>query len=342
MPPSENTIAIHYARALTDSARRQGLDPTLILSPAGLSEEVLERRDLRMSAEQFSALLLAFWRVTDDEFLGMSQHPSRHGSFTLMAKQAVHQQDLRKVYRHICRFYSLVSEDFRFALEETPEEARVTFSLHDPRTDPDHMLIEFFLLLWHRFPSWLTGASIRLSRLDLDFAEPAHVAEYKLIYPCATRFNAGRNALVFSPQELERPVVQSMETLRNHLDHAPLTWVNKQRLFPRYSGRVRRVLEAAPGSGIKAVCAQLGTSERTLRRRLADEETTFQAIRDQTRRNLAIRLLCQDAVPVSVISERLGFADPAAFSRAFRKWTGQPPLHYRRQLMPDEMRRTTG
>ena len=336
MTHSENTIAIHYARALRDSARRQGLDPARILQPAGLSEELLQRQNLRISAEQFSHLLLTFWRVTDDEFLGMSQHPSRHGSFPLMAKQAVYQPDLRKVYRHISRFYSLVSEDLRFTLEETRTEARFVLTLKDPSTDPDHMLIEFFLLLWHRFPSWLTGGSIRLKRLELAFGVPAHVDEYKLIYPCETRFDAEHNALVFRAQDLDRPVVQSMDTLRAHLDNTPLTWINKQRLFPRYSGRVRRTLESSPGLGIKEVCNVLNTSERTLRRRLSDEETTFQAIRDQTRRNIAIRLLCQeDALPVSVISDRLGFSDPAAFSRAFRKWTGHPPVNYRRVAFPD-------
>ena len=335
MTYSENTIAIHYARALCDSARRQGLEPTQILHPAGLTQDLLLRSDLRMSTEQFANLLLTFWRVTDDEFLGMSQHPSRHGSFPLMAKQAVYLPDLRKVYRHISRFYSLVSEDFGFALEENDTESRFTLTLKNPATDPDHMLIEFFLLLWHRFPSWLTGGSIRLKRLEMAFEVPAHVDEYKLIYPCEHRFNSEQNALVFASRDLERPVVQSMDTLRVHLDNTPLTWINKQRLFPRFSGRVRRTLEADPGIGIKDVCDQLGISERTLRRRLTDEDTTFQTIRDQTRRNLAIRLLCQeDAVPISVISDRLGFSDPAAFSRAFRKWTGQPPVNYRKETLP--------
>ena len=73
----------------------------------------------------------------------------------------------------------------------------------------------------------------------------------------------------------------------------------------------------------------LNMSARTLRRRLEKEGTSYQRIKDNARRDVAISMLSRDGLTVSEVAEQVGFSDPSAFHRSFKKWTGQSPGSYR-------------
>ncbi|MGZ8336908.1 MAG: helix-turn-helix transcriptional regulator, partial [Allosphingosinicella sp.] len=77
--------------------------------------------------------------------------------------------------------------------------------------------------------------------------------------------------------------------------------------------------------GIDRIARELGLSRQTLYRRLKEEGTTFAALVDGVRRRVALRLVREQALSVKQIAYRLGFSDPAAFSRAFKRWTGSSP-----------------
>ena len=79
----------------------------------------------------------------------------------------------------------------------------------------------------------------------------------------------------------------------------------------------------------EALTGLLNMSARTLRRRLEREGTSYQRIKDNARRDLAIRLLRREGLTVSDVAERVGFSDPSSFHRSFRRWTGLAPGAYR-------------
>ena len=88
--------------------------------------------------------------------------------------------------------------------------------------------------------------------------------------------------------------------------------------------RIEAYLETGQAS-IDRVAADMGLSRQTLYRRLKDEGVTFEDLLDRLRHRLALRYLKQDHLSVKATSYRLGFSDPAAFSRAFKRWTGASP-----------------
>jgi len=98
------------------------------------------------------------------------------------------------------------------------------------------------------------------------------------------------------------------------------------------SGRLRTVLimNGCRVLGVGGAARRLGMSERSLHRRLADEGASFRRIRDDVQLRAAIEYLRDTELTVEAIAESLGFSDAANFRRAFRRWTGKPPLAYRR------------
>ncbi len=101
---------------------------------------------------------------------------------------------------------------------------------------------------------------------------------------------------------------------------------------PCFKKQVEDAVEPMLGNGeatIDRVGRQLGMSRQTLYRRLKSEGTTFEEILDAKRRQLAIRYLVVEGLSVKAAAYRLGFSDPAAFSRAFKRWTGSSPSGFR-------------
>ena len=99
-----------------------------------------------------------------------------------------------------------------------------------------------------------------------------------------------------------------------------------------FKQEVERAIEPLLGSGevgIEIVARELGMSRQTLYRRLKAEGTTFEQLLDAKRRQLAVRYLGLDGSSVKAAAYRLGFSDPAAFSRAFKRWTGISPSSFR-------------
>lgn len=326
------SISVHFALAAIQSARHCRLNEAAILEEAGISPRLLDNVHLRITPDQFSRLLRAVWREADDEFMGLTAQPSRHGVFVMMAKQAVRCRTLRGVYQHLSRFYNLTNDSVRLALLLEDQEASFSMQLHEPHRDNSFLLRDFFLLLWHRFPSWLIGQRIPLNYVAFEFSPPKHRAEYRLMFPCPARFRDRTNRLVFNAAMLDAPVVQTPETLRSYLQRVPLDWFTRQAYYPAYTRRVMDYLEKPnhlATADILSTATALHLTERTLRRKLLAEGTRFQTLKESMRRDLALHYLNQPSLSVAQIAHTLGFSEASAFTRAFKHWTGESPKTYR-------------
>lgn len=154
---------------------------------------------------------------------------------------------------------------------------------------------------------------------------------------CATCDNrafcpAGRWQQAFTPARQERQsawdgagLLASFADLLHTLVRSP----EEKRCFKKeVEQAIAPMLETGEVS-IERVARQLGMSRQTLYRRLRDEAVTFEELLEAKRRQLAIRYLGIDRLSVKVVAYKLGFSDPAAFSRAFKRWTGVSPSEFR-------------
>ncbi|GGO81460.1 transcriptional regulator [Marinobacterium nitratireducens] len=331
---SRYSISIHYARTFLSALERQGYDGETVLAQANLSRDLLHNEQVRITPHQLAALVQGLWRLGDDEFLHLTRRRSRFGTFALMASHALGGTSLRSVYHRSSHFYNLINESVRFQFEEREDRVRFSLELAAPELDRDHTLTEFLLMIWHRFPSWMIGRRIPLQRVCFSFSQPAHAAEYRLMYPAPVFHNQTFNGFEFDKEYLDSPVVQTIANLRSYLQRAPLDWFSRQAYYPTCTRRVLGLLEESESLGtatMDEIADAMHTTTRTLRRKLTEEETSFQEIKDSLRRDTAIHLLSQPNEPVASIARQLGFSEPSAFTRAFKHWTGVAPSAYRKQ-----------
>lgn len=330
-----HSVSVHFANAVLDAARQLGLNLEPILQSARLNQPLLDNPQSRITSQQFSQLMRSVWEQSDDEFLGLTTQPSKYGVFRLFADGAIQEQNLHRVYKHLCRFYSLFNQSISLSLYISKGQVELRMRQVQPEIDRNLLFRDFFLLLWHRFPGWLIGKSIPLQQVKMRGAEPAHAAEYRFMFPCPITYGHDYDAFVFSEEELVNPVTQRAENLREHFKQAPLNWFTRQEFTPVYTRRVMDYLAEyrEHEASMQDIADSVNVSERTLRRKLTEEGTSFQEIKDKLRKNMAIYYLSQPDIPISTITNKLGFSEPAAFTRAFKQWTGQTPTLYRENTL---------
>jgi AraC-like DNA-binding protein len=326
----ERTIASHFARAVLGGAQRRGYDYSGLLQQLGISPELLDEPRARIPPEQFTRLIQGLWLALDDEYLGFGQGVSKPGSFAMMCHAVIHCRNLDKALHRGLMFYSLFPDAPRLTLAR--EDEMIRLSLDDSHLwDPEHFLTESLLVIWHRFASWLIGQRIRLEHATFSYPRPEHGAEYELLFSCPLEFSAQQSSLLFHSRYLDMPLLQDERTLKQFLERSPADLLSRPDDGHSLSSQLRRLLsrDRSPWPDLEAVAAHLHISQQTLRRHLREENTSFQELKDQLRRDIAIYHLGRNDLPLQQIAEQLGFSEPSAFHRAFKKWTGLTPGAYR-------------
>ncbi|NIB43025.1 AraC family transcriptional regulator [Pseudomaricurvus alkylphenolicus] len=330
-----HTVASYFARAHLAAGVRIGLDESELLQFAAISPKLLNQPASRLAPKQLARLMVKIMQQADDEFLGLTRQPARFGLFILLAERLILSNNLRDAMLETKRFYDLVSPALSFEIQEQGDEVSITIKLTDPELDPDNTLIEFLLLVWHRFPSWLIGQVIPMKKVQFMHAPPGHVEEYRLLYPSAREFHQPRYALVWPREVLDLPIHRNADQLRRYISQVPLQWFRKPRFADFQTERVMQILEQSSNphlTTLEDVAEQLHMTSRTLRRKLTAEGSRFQQMKDDLRRDQAIYWLSQDNVSINEAGERVGYTETASFIRAFKSWTGMSPGQYKKGL----------
>ncbi len=200
------------------------------------------------------------------------------------------------------------------------------------------ILDAYALSAWHRFFGWLTGRHLELQRVDFVGQAPRSAGKYRELFCCPVYFGQPANLLYFDSASLRLPVVHTEESVDDFLRTAPyqLLTMTRDRHGQSLVSRVRAMIghDFSDGfPGFDTISRALNMSAPTLRRRLKKEGTTFQQLKDQCRREAACRYLGQADLSINTVADRLGFTDPSAFHRSFKKWTGMTPGAFRSGLL---------
>lgn len=330
------SIAISFARQALRCASRQGHDGERLARAAGISPSMLASDHVRISPQSFASLWLSVARVLDDEFFGLDRRRMKVGSYAVLCRAALRCTTLAAALRQIIDIVNVMLDDIALQLTVSGDDAQLTLvdTLHRPLLDPRDRPFahETLFVLVNGLACWLIGRRIEILAARFAYPEPEHGREYRLIFCTHLSFDAAATVIRFPSLYLKASVVRSERSAREFLRAAPATFLLKYRNDGSPAARVRRLLrDSPPGSwpSFECLAGQLGLSVSTLRRALEQEGMPYLAIKDSLRRDRAIHFLTHTSLGMSDIATELGYAEPSAFHRAFKKWTGVSPGDYR-------------
>lgn len=328
-PVSLTTVSVGFIQDWLDALQSR-------CSPGAL-ESLLERAGLqpepggRVTLNEITVLYQLAAVETGDEMMGLWSRPIRPRALQHLVTVQRGASSLTSALYRFSTFWNLLLDDFRLELHSAPDEVALTLVPYSDDTRPQrfgHMLL---LKLAHGLLSWLGGVETPVKAVRFAFARPAFSADYAVVFPCPVAFDGRQTSIRFDPRQFARPVARSRTEASVFLERAPLDWIFTGSRAHTHSLRVRAFLYGATWQTCQLTDAAraLKMTPRTLNRRLKEEGTSFQDIKDALRRDIAIRALLQDTASIEQIAFETGFSAPANFHRAFRKWTNRTPGSYR-------------
>ncbi|MET3615647.1 AraC-like DNA-binding protein [Rhizobium aquaticum] len=206
---------------------------------------------------------------------------------------------------------------------------------HDP--DIYAFLIEEAFASFMGIGRELAGEAFRPLRIDLAYPPPPYAAEYARIFCCDVRFGQLENAFICDARWYEMPIASADPFSHRQLLEFLAYTRTRNREAVEIIEQVERALRQnlAGRNNIGDVAKELGMSERSLRRRLAESGVSFQTLLDGLRKGRALELLANPMMSIEQIAHAVGFTDPHNFRRAFRRWTGTTPGAIRADLVTD-------
>jgi AraC-like DNA-binding protein len=325
------TVSVEFVHAILFGLVSKGIDCDAWLLEAGIPPEQLANPAARVTLSQYAALLHVLIFSRDDETLGLMRRPSKVGSFALQARSAIGSPTLDVAIRRVAHTFRLLHDDVELVVVEEGELSGVALNISDPTTRANRFLHQLFLRVYWRLFAWLVGGQLPPVRFDFAFPRPPHSEDYSRIFPAPWAYDADSSAVWFEHSRLRLPIRRDETALRAFLVDSPANVLVPSR-DTGVGSRVRMHLQRTQPDwpDLDVTARALNLSPSTLQRRLALEGTSFQKLKDQLRRDAAIYRLHSSEVSLGKLALELGFADAAAFQRAFKGWTGLPPGTYRR------------
>ncbi|MBL8951019.1 MAG: AraC family transcriptional regulator ligand-binding domain-containing protein [Myxococcaceae bacterium] len=238
---------------------------------------------------------------------------------------------LREGLSRTARFYAVATQRVKLTLLEDAATATLHFERVSGVNHSRHWIEFSYAMIAERIRGTL-GAPVKFREVSFTHGPPAASQAHDTFFGTKVTFAAPRDVLVFDAGLLPLPLRTASSALAEVLE------LKMKALEPElaHDDLVRRAKEVVQqlldknDTSLDALAAKLDRPKRTLQRELSRRGTSHQTLVDEARRTKAQALL-ETGATVADVSERLGFSEPSAFFRAFRRWTGETPKRRRRR-----------
>ncbi len=330
---SETTMLARPSLVLMEYAVKQGMSREALLDIAGLSPADIANPDSRIKLRSMQKLWHAIIEDQKDPALGLNVGISVEAAkLGLVGYAMFHSRDLRSALLRLAHYMRILSEAVVFRVEESADQTMLVWQLHPSMVALRHP-VELGVALVVTLAREITGIEIVPTSVELPSSRPTSLAPYRAAFRCPVLFDRPVASVAFSRRQMDLPAAATDSTLAGYLDElaaktlAPLVERDKDVVTA-----VRSALWAVLTNGRPDLCGiakEMGISERTLQRRLADEGSSFSVVIDDMRQQLADELLVDRRMAISEVAFLLGYSEPSAFQRAFRRWHGVSPRRFR-------------
>lgn len=326
------TIGGIYVRQIVESLGALGVDAAALRAVLDRDPSELDDPWVRLPRDVALLLFARAEELTGDHLIGL--HAGQRGLFrgplAHLFASAPRLRSALELFAHFCR---IAVDTSRVELRVRGKTAIVAF--HPGGGNPtanrhfvDYVLMGTIRLCWERPHPGMHPREVHLRHGSRGYGADAAAA-----FGCAVRFGMPTYCIVFPSAALDAPYRSASPLAAEQIERALAALPPAAPAHPTFAERVEQVARGLLVCGLRAdqgeVARRLHVSVRSLQRRLEDEDTSFRTVREHVLRALVEAQLWNPALSIKSISLGLGFADVAALSKAFRRWTGVSPTAWR-------------
>lgn len=309
-----------------------GIDADAIARECGIALNRIPEPTERVEIDRGDALIRRAADLIANPAFGLAAarcwHPANLG---VLGHAWLSSSTLRTGLQRVERYWRIIGERATTRIEDTGQGLKVVYRRKPADPVVTAVVTDIAMSIMVDMCRMNAGAALRPVAVSLRQRAPAQADAYRSFYGCPVRFGAEEDAFVLAARDADRPLPSSNRQLAAIFD----------RLLAEELGRLDQgdvlarcrasVLEQLPSGEMTEgeMAKRLHMSRRTLQRKLAEAETTYLKLVDDTRRDLALRYLEDPRRTITDITFTLGFSQQSAFTRAFRRWTGVAPTEYR-------------
>lgn len=274
--------------------------------------------------------------VGDDAFglhVGERDNPKSYG---VLGYVTINSRNVGEALNRLIRYQQIRTKAYKFSLEIFGSNVHLTYVYQGNDVAPETRRHESEETLSSIIEFGRRATEFDWTPLEVRFehARPKDVSEHERIFRAPVRFGKSVTQLVFDSSFLHLPLVEADLTLGSLLERQAEELLKKSpRVEKTFANQVRRLMRENLSAGselrMETVCRNLGSSRRTLQRKLTEEGTTYQKLLEEIQCEMSKSYLRQPGITICEISDSLGFSESSAFHRAFRRWTGQTPKEFR-------------
>lgn len=325
------TVSMNWVNTVLDAAARQGVAREALLTQAGIALDDLQQE--RWPIDHITRLWRAAVRATQDAGFGLKAG-SQVGpaNFNVVGELLQTSASLREAIAAVQKYQRLISDGGRFQMVAGaqaswliyhPRQGTLAFSPHQ---------VEAVLAAVLSFIGGAMGTVVR--PLQVQFSQPrvGLLAGYREVFACPVAFEQAFSGLLLDNALLDAPLLRADQRRAREHQRAAAARMAELTQGGALAQELRAWMIATLASRVptRAEAAQaLGVSERTLARRMQAQGLSFTALLDGVRRDAALQAVTHSTRALADIGLALGFAEPAVFWRAFRRWTGCTPQAWR-------------
>lgn len=324
-----NTTAT--VRAVLKAAEDAGVNADQLLREAGIDSAVAHDPDGEVTLQTMKTFWETAYKMSGDPYLALNAGVSAaHGSYKTIDYLLLSATTLGEGLGSFIKHLRLINTWLNYQVEEDDSGFHLVLRSQIGPVPFPAVEVTFAILVERcRKMHGNDWSPLRVDFLHVPSGEPGF---YRGYFRCPVNFSQETARLSINREEWNRSLPSGNEGLfRVLVDHAALLSADRplpDDLVARAQQEVLRSLSDGVPE-IEEISATLGVGVRTLQRRLSDQVATFSRLVDQVRQNQAVNLVTAQSMSLSEIAYFLGFSDQSAFSRAFKRWTGETPKGFR-------------
>lgn len=333
----ESKVSVSFLRNIIYFAASKGASVDELCRTAGITPEFLLKPDEKVAGHLSHKVWRKAEELTEDADIGLhlgeQAHPSSLGlvGFVMLSCET-----LSEAIEKLIRYTNLLTDGVVGKMRQSGRLAEIEIEITRDRQnllldDPRQRMESSFASV-ATIARILTGKPLPIREMQFIHPRPANISEHRRIFNAPILFNQPTSKMIFAAEALNYQVLLAnrdllpafeaqAEQILRELDNQETRSNQVQRqIIKKLSGEVPNISDVA---------RELGLSERSLQRELAAEKTTFRELLDKTRKELAFNHLKNEKTAVAEIAFLLGFSEPSAFHRSFKRWTGKTPHAFR-------------